>query len=253
MLIRRGKTYHFRQWIPLDLRTTFRCKELVRSLKTTDRGQAKLSARLLEHEAERLFFLVRSGMLDYEQIDYIVADFKRKTLRQLTNERREQGPLVYLPPELRLEYANADNRSSVIQKIIEHHSDLKKELTTDIQTNNFDDVTGLVKRLLSEHDIDEADNSKNFRLLCEYLLKAKIEISSSVIRRMKGDFQHSQISTPNAVAVKSHPAPKLSDLWEAYCKSKEAKGSWKPKTAQKNKDTIEEALKIMGNAVTLPH
>lgn len=245
MLIRRGKTYHFRQWIPLKLRTVFGCKEIVRSLKTTDRGQAKLFARLLEHEAEWLFHLVRSGMLEYSQIDMIVEDFKRCTLDRLTEERRKQGAIVYLPPRLREKYEDGKNPDKLIDEILSQYSARKRTLAQNVQINNYTGVTELAEQLLTEKGIEDSKDSKPFRMLCEYLLKAQIEVSQSVIDRMKGKCGQTYDTAP--VFSKKGPAPKLSELFGAYKANKIAKGNWNDASTSQYERFLADTIEIIGD------
>lgn len=74
MLIRRSKVYYLRLWVPLDLRSTFNRKEMKKSLKTTDRREAKAVASALIHKAETTFIRIRAGMLTERQLEQIAAE-----------------------------------------------------------------------------------------------------------------------------------------------------------------------------------
>lgn len=100
MLVRRGKTYYSRLWVPVDLRELFGCRELVRSLHTTDRRTAKATAKVVEGEIETLFQVVRSGMLTGSQINSMIERHRERKLEGLSAARRQHGPKVYLPPPL---------------------------------------------------------------------------------------------------------------------------------------------------------
>lgn len=243
MLMRRNKTYYVRVFVPLDLQPIFKCKEVVRSLRTADRSEAKLSARLWEHEAERLFYTVRSGMLDSTQIGAIVEHYRTTTLKQLTNARREHGVAVYLPSDKREELRNADPEA-VMEQVVIHHSRLRRQHVTDVHTNNFARVSGLAEELLREFNIEEPQGSPSFRHLCEYLIKSQIAISETVIDRMRGNFGNTGMP-----AAPSKPAPKLtlSDLWEAYKRAKQVKGDWTARTSIKYDGHYSDAVKILGD------
>jgi hypothetical protein len=63
-LILRGKTYSVRLIHPADLRAHAGCSEVVRTVKTGDRKQARLLLRRVQEVAERLFFCARIGSVD---------------------------------------------------------------------------------------------------------------------------------------------------------------------------------------------
>jgi hypothetical protein len=74
-LILRGNVYSVRLFIPLEFQKIIGRRELVRSLKTNDKEQAILKLRRLQSGVQRLFFMVRSGMIDRGQLTVILLNF----------------------------------------------------------------------------------------------------------------------------------------------------------------------------------
>jgi len=66
-LLIRGNHYHFRLRVPTDLHDKIPSKELLKSLKTTERKTAKISATHLHSNLLEVFALLRSGFITGEQ------------------------------------------------------------------------------------------------------------------------------------------------------------------------------------------
>ena len=71
--LRKNGFYYFRIKIPKDLAKYFPGKaEFRQSLKTKNKNQAKINANTLTFKIDKLFFLIRSGMINDEQINKVV-------------------------------------------------------------------------------------------------------------------------------------------------------------------------------------
>lgn len=85
-LLIRGNHYHFRLRVPTDLHSWIPSKEFLKSLKTTDRKTARLSASRLHSNLLEVFALLRSGFITGEQarerLDALLGKgaLKRQTL-----------------------------------------------------------------------------------------------------------------------------------------------------------------------------
>lgn len=82
-LFLRGGTYSARLFIPLEFQSVIGRRELVRSLKTKDKRQAELMLRQLQSGFQRLFFMVRSGLIDRGQLTVILLNFVDNELSAL--------------------------------------------------------------------------------------------------------------------------------------------------------------------------
>jgi hypothetical protein len=74
--------YYFRSRIPSDLEGIFRCKEIKKALKTKDLKTAVLSVKLLSTEFYRVIKVIRSGILNNEQIAQYVREFFQDTVQK---------------------------------------------------------------------------------------------------------------------------------------------------------------------------
>ncbi len=74
MLLRRGKTFYCRVWVPLDMRERIGRKELKKSLRTDDRQTARTAAKLLTAKAEQFFFRARAGVMRDRELEVLAAE-----------------------------------------------------------------------------------------------------------------------------------------------------------------------------------
>ncbi|HIJ96953.1 MAG TPA: site-specific integrase [Desulfuromonadales bacterium] len=183
-------------------------------------------------------------MLDTQQIRAIVEDYKQSTLASLLNARREYGAIAYLPPRLREGFAEAPAKE-LVEAVIKEHSNRQEDLALCVNTNDHAGVSALADSLLEEHG--EQLDSKTFRLMCEYLLKAQIDISQTVVKRMMGDFSSTQSAVTVPITKPLPAAPKLSELFAAYKAIKTARNKWSTKTAENFERFYKEAIGILGD------
>lgn len=88
-VVLRGRTYHFRRSIPVDIRHRLGRRELVASLRTSDFRTAKLATCRLYVASESLFADVRSTpMLTDMQLAALVQDFYSRIIEQDDRARR---------------------------------------------------------------------------------------------------------------------------------------------------------------------
>jgi hypothetical protein len=84
------ETYYFRTRIPSDLLLWFQGKDdFKRSLRTKSLRQARRLVRVWSYRTEETFTLMRCGMLTDDQIRKTAESYKRKTLSDLEQDRRE--------------------------------------------------------------------------------------------------------------------------------------------------------------------
>lgn len=233
MLVQRGKTYYSRVWVPCDLRGQFGCKELVQSLHTKDKRSAKAAAKVLEGETETLFQVVRSGMIDENQINNMIERHRLRTLDNYTEARRQHGPKVYLPPSLQEVPVE-----QLIETVVKYHVTRQKKLEACVQLNQYDEVQETADSLLSEFELKEPKDSADYSLLCEYLLKSEHLISNEIIKRMSGG------SIAPKIAV---PAAKLSDLFAYYQEDRLTRKKWNERTKEKYTQYLQDYVKILGD------
>jgi hypothetical protein len=74
-LQRVGKLFYFRIKVPIDLQTILVHREIRKSLKTTNRATAQSVIRALRYNMEKVFILLRSGLLKPDEIKRIVHQY----------------------------------------------------------------------------------------------------------------------------------------------------------------------------------
>ena len=279
MLLRRGKLYYCRLFVPLELREIIGRAELKKSLRTSDRKEAKAAAAALVHKAETAFVRMRMGMLTERELETIagqlIADFTGAIA-----EHRGQRKSIYdfvssgkIPHGIDINFGGFDlmdntltyiKSADAVQALSESYNGHVKSLEAELQTWLFSDSTRmLARRLKAENDLkidvpslewfNENEDAwftpppADFGRLCETVVSALIDSFSvgEELALAKRDTALQQRVTARIEAARIRP--KLSDLWAAYCKFKQVKGKWSEKTAQKNQDTFDEAVKILGD------
>src|SRR6478752_1194032 len=95
-LSRKRKSLYHRIWIPKALRHFFQGRQEVwRSLKTTDKEEARFHAHQLDSGAKRVFFMLRryGHSMTPEQLDTLVARWLDARLEQAEDYRASLRPI----------------------------------------------------------------------------------------------------------------------------------------------------------------
>jgi integrase len=242
-LLRRGKHYYLRLHIPLDLRPWFGGRrELRKSLRTAKYTYAKSSLRGHLYLAERLFTLMRSAMLNDEQIRELVSDYLKQTLKEEEDAKAEG---IGLP-------ADSDEHIEMLQT--------RELLLVDARENlamgRYDVVGNVADLILDAAAISIPKGSLAYRKLCQELLKGFVQVSVVEIERLKGnyeseyDWQSSYVSAPVLPEV---PAKKgqdegepLSKLISEYVSECVTGGRWRGRTKGEAEGVFEVFLRIVG-------
>lgn len=244
------KNYYFRLRVPADLVPYLDCKCLRKTLKTSNRDNARTLARTMLYASEQLFTQIRSGLMSEEQILELVRQYKQNVLDGYTARRRKQGIKAYLPRELQ-------NQEMPLQEakaeIIRLANSRRQDLFDLIQTNQFDSVAALARQMLVEAGTKKP-TKKDQDLLCEFLLKSQLEINSIIIDRMRDNynnphdnFRERLNASAAPVATSKLPSAKLSELWDAFRHSKLKTKAWRAATQEKNEDAFKVIVDILGD------
>ncbi len=187
-----------------------------------------------------------------EQITLLAQKYKAEVLDGLSNKRRKQGASAYLPKGMQREIASGGlplSNEEILAKVIEINQARREELYKSIQFNDYGAVRAIAKKIYTEHNTSSTDN---FDLLCEFLLKAELEISSVIMDRMQGNLDNShdrvieRLSTPQ-VNKPSFKSIRLTELWEEYCKEKIDTGRWRSGTLIRYRAAFNTVIDIIGN------
>jgi len=90
VLLKRGKTYYCRVWVPLDLRDRLGCRELKKSLHTTSKQEAKVAAIALEGKAAITFFRMRAGMLTDRELEQLTVQILAEFTGKIEEHRKQR-------------------------------------------------------------------------------------------------------------------------------------------------------------------
>jgi len=188
-LVRRNNHYYCRIWIPEDLKPHFNCCEIKRSLKTSNCNTARTLVKALVYRAERVFMLIRSGMLTNEQIKTIAANFIKSTLNR-TEELRsiavvtyEDGAVTAAP----FQVGNAGQVAGVVAQSVSACESLMQRYKDQLFVNDFSAIEARLGWHLEQNNLSVDKSSKDYTKLCREILKAEIEVKKIEIERLKGN------------------------------------------------------------------
>lgn len=73
-LLKRNNTYYYRIRIPQDLQQWFSGREIKKSLKTTNKYSARVSANAWQRKVDNVFSFIRSGIFSEDQLHVIIQE-----------------------------------------------------------------------------------------------------------------------------------------------------------------------------------
>lgn len=246
--------YYFRVRVPNDLLRVIKRKEIKKTLKTKSLKQARLLAKVLSYEAERVFTLVRCGMLTDEQIQTIVAGFLRDTLKTFERDRSVEG--VGIPQ-------NEDHRDKLV-RAYEIMAESDKE---SLAYNRFENIEEWLDDEIASKGISVDKDTADYPTLARAMLKARIRFWKIEIERMKGNYDNefdrheqdrvietaanpAQIQSDSSMSLSTEVKKQLrvSELLEEYIDTKKSQNSWKSsKTEPDMRKTINRFIWIIGD------
>lgn len=247
--------YYFRLRVPKDLVPYLGTRQLRKCLGTSDYSSAKTLVRSYLFATEKLFVAIRSGMLTNEQIIEIVSAFRNNHLERQESRRRKIGKRAYYPVKLIDRDLNSNGQldlspSEINATIIDLNKEQIERLNNCLLDNDFRVVDAIANRLLREQKLENV-STEDFKFLCEYVLKALIDICEVNIQRIKGNYNNpfylNASHVPSHLPVENRPIYKLSELWETFKRLKLAKGSWNQGTLEKNEGSFKSIIDILGD------
>lgn len=164
MLLRRGKNYYCRIWVPLELRNIIGRAEFKKSLGTSSRADAKTAAVALTHKAETAFFRLRMNMLSDRELEMIAGQLIAEFTGSI-DEHRKQRKSVFdfasscnIPHGIDINVGGfelMDNTltyiksADAVQALSDSYKGHVKALETELQTGVFSDSTRRLARKLT--------------------------------------------------------------------------------------------------------
>jgi hypothetical protein len=238
-LRKREGAYHWRRKVPLTLAQRWGRRELVKSLRTADRGKANRCARSLSVIADRLFAHAMSNpSLSPEQIDALARDWFATAL-EADEEARCQAP------QGTPVYTSCDEHEDPVAADMEVLAWLEDEYQEAFTNNDFQRVRLDVERLLADAGVPAESRSETYRRLARALLRANLELLRIAQSRRAGNY----VAEPTDPLFRSptqpataFPAPvtdpaqsslPLSRVAELYAEAQERDGKWTADTKRK--------------------
>ena len=248
--VRKNGYYYFRLRIPLDLTCYFPKAELRVSLKTKNKKKAKIISISYSYKINKLFTLIRCGMLTQEQIislseelfhDFLSKDENNRALNERKVTRNE-------------ETGYADDLSWLV-------SDFMEELDLDLRSGRSKHIEKYFQSFLKEKDINIDVNSDEYKLLAREAGKRLMKAYSVIMEREQGNYdndydkhQRNRIIINSSPKVKQHQVPDvqedsepLIEMIEKYKADRIRGKHWATKSAKQFEGYFEVLIELLGN------
>lgn len=173
MLHRRGSVFYSRLIVPHAFRSHVGRREILKSVRTTDRAQAKLKADVWEGHLAELFLLLRrhhetmtpdqiAALVQRYITDSLDAGEEDRSARIVCEDQREAISLAY--------------------------SDRLEANQSDLLSHSFARITSTADDLLRTHGVTLDKTSEEYRRLCRELLKAEQRVLHTEMERWRGSY-----------------------------------------------------------------
>jgi len=253
-VVQRRGIFHFRRVVPTDLRIRIGRCELVRTLATGDRRDAKMRASQLYLVSERLFIAVRRDpMLTDAQLAGLVQAFFAHVLEE-ENRRRLSGS--YLTEEVR--EARRDYWDAVAAK--------SKD---SLACNRLEDASWVAEAMLRKQHLPRSSlNQGEIAQVKQAMLRAGVDLAEALKARYDGDFNYDPrdkllklklaeapqlggpAATPAAATTVQQtvaPGPLMSDVGKAFRERQVATKSWDLQTSAQASATYRLFIDVCGD------
>ncbi|WP_300295939.1 DUF6538 domain-containing protein [Ferrovibrio sp.] len=213
-----GGRYDFRRRIPPALVSRFGGQqELIRSIGSVPHAEALERARRLAVATDRLFRMVRQQVeLTQQQIEELAREYYATTLRDFEKAKKRYSEKGAVQAERRVEGA-------------------KEQLRMGFLGNAAPDAI----ELLQSRGLEVDEQSDGFKRLCEYILRAYVEVARVHKARFSGD--HGVVEADSlfkgAEADARKPVPKFSAGFDLFVAEKLHMDQWGPDQQRDNRNT----------------
>lgn len=246
---RRGAVYSWRRRVPLTLAGKWGRREVVRSLRTTNRDEAARLARTLSITADRLFdHAMNNPDLKPDQIDALARQWFAEALETDEEQRIHTRPRSPI-------YTGCDDDDDPVEADMEVLCWLEGEYREALAFNDFARVRLDVEHLLTDAGVPVDRKSETFKRLARALLRANVEFYRIAKARRVGNYTVEPVdplfrATPQKIspAAPVDPAPlslPLSKVMEAYVEAQERDGKWVPVTKKNTVNKLRLFVEIM--------
>lgn len=217
--------YYFRSRTPSDLQHIFQCKEIKKALKTRNLKTAASSIKLISNEFYRIIKVIRSGILNGEQLKQIVQKFLGNTL-------------------LKSKISNISLKKSTRDLLVSFLDFSMRELQAH-PDDNENGVKNIVDRFMEEKAGKALDkNSSLYRELRENFIKALSEACGTAKMRLRDNFDNEL--KPEYITAKKQ-GKVLSKVVAEYINEKTNNLHWKSKYEDEQIRLYNQFVKIIGD------
>jgi len=254
-LYRVGETWYFRIRFPVDLKPFFKRDELKRTLRTKSLTSAKRLLKIWNAKTEKVFTLMRTGMLSDAQMKKLVEGYIKHTLAEHDSERlKKEGVRVgdrHISEDTVLETEDGPVRVSQRALFDPEAEHVKEEL----EKNQFDYVSQRLDEFLRKNNLEVDKGSVQYLQLCRDIALAHVnQIHQIDCQRDMGDFSdpyyHLSTSKEERQPFGVEGSPKgvlLSELIEKYVKEKSAQEKWTEKSKEQSTERLGLMLEVIGD------
>lgn len=276
-LLKRGKIYHVRLWVPLDIRCILGRRELKKSLKTSNKREAKIAAKVLSARAEKFYLRARAGVMTDRELEVLAGELISEFTGRIDEHRKaRKKPMEFMldgfPPGLDPSYDLHTVSETFryvkslddVNKLVGMYSARVERLEEEQQTGNYSDFTRrLARRIINEKGLDVRlpspkwfdenepewfdEPPTEFGRVCDTVVSALIAMYSVEEERVRNKRDTPLQREVLAKAESAKPRPKLSDLWKEHHTEYVSRNRWVSGTARKNKTAYDTAVQILGD------
>lgn len=278
-MLKRGKVYHARVHVPKDMIQLFGRAELKKSLKTTDKREARAAAAVLEHKAQTAFLRIRTNMLSDRELEKVTAGLLEEFTGRVDQHRQQYKPGVeFIQQGLPFGFdPNADlgrvettfrfpKDLSECQQLAEDYRKRIESLEEEQATGLFSDmVRTLARRQIEERRLEVslppaswfnvndddwyAPPPPEFAQVCLAVVGGLIASYRVEMERVVGRRDTDLQRDVAARIEKAKPRPRLSDLWAVYHDTNAP--DWSESSVERNTGMYRQLLDILGDVELL--
>lgn len=250
-LFRRSGHFYFRVRVPKDLLTVVGRSEIKKALHAVGLQNAKHLAKLYALKAEKLFTLLRGGMLTDDQIRIMLDQFLDKTLREAEDDRAVSGRGM-----VKIEFDRDDLDRDEVEQLLDRYWDIVGDIKEQLAKNDLRHYEGDVDALLEERGLQIDKESLWYKKLRRQYVRKFVEALEIDRERARANYdnaydrklrEESPASPKNDEHQNQQPKLKLSDLIEKYVAEKKAREHWTYKTEMENLCIFDRFLWIVGD------
>ncbi len=242
-LTRRNGYYYFRAAVPRDLLSVVERREIKKALKTRRLQHARTLAKVWGFRVEKLFFLLRCGMLTDEQIRDTIEEFKRNKLKELDDDRL-MGRGVPKKPGGYFHHGDPEGVNE-IDTLIDNYDDFMGELREDLAHSNFRPYETGVDDILSGKGVTLDKSSLEYKKMCRGFMGAWLTIFEREKERARGVYDDKTATSPQGLRMTEGRTKTLGEVIRLYLNEK--KPTWKGETFDEYKRTFETLLEYLGD------